>query len=586
MLAIIILYDNHSLSEKSIAIFMEQLTRNQVSSQTLDHLGLVAATIHDLRLIERIDKLLPLNMDKGVNLTIGQRVASMILTGLGFIDTRLYMFAEYLQDKPLERLIGAGVKAEDFTDDSLGRGLDRIHGYGVERFFGELSYDIALQEGFLGKFSHTDTTSLSLEGAYNYTPDEIPQPVEGALPTPEVTYGYSKAHRPDLKQVILSLATTGAASFPIWMESHSGNASDQKTLIETAGRMEAFSASLKTHSNGFLYVADSAMYSGCLKQSGDLLWLSRVPERVKHAKDLLSLADDAFIWKDQGNGYKVCQIGVNYKVKQSWCLVYSEQAFKREMITFERNLAKAQEESSKAFWHLSCKEFGCEDDAQKAAKKLSSGWRYYQLKFEVEAVKKYNKAGRPKATEAADLVIYKLKGEVVANEVAIELMKRRKGRFIIATNDVEEKKVSEDELLSSYKSQSGTEGGFKFLKDDSFQVSSVFLEKPSRISALMAVMVLCLMVYNVAQYRLREALKVNDETIPDQKGKKTDTPTLKRVFKLFLGIQLLLIQSADLEQSIVINLNEVIIRIIKLYGYKAMEIYGISNRVEQKTTNG
>ena len=31
---------------------------------------------------------------------------------------------------------------------------------------------------------------------------------------------------------------------------------------------------------------------------------------------------------------------------------------------------------------------------------------------------------------------------------------------------VEEKKVSEEELLSNYKSQSSTEGGFKFLKDN------------------------------------------------------------------------------------------------------------------------
>ena len=29
-----------------------------------------------------------------------------------------------------------------------------------------------------------------------------------SLPTPDVNYGYSKAHRPDLKQVVLNMATT------------------------------------------------------------------------------------------------------------------------------------------------------------------------------------------------------------------------------------------------------------------------------------------------------------------------------------------------------------------------------------------
>ena len=31
----------------------------------------------------------------------------------------------------------------------------------------------------------------------------------------DVTYGYSKVHRPDLMQVVLNLATTGVANFPL-----------------------------------------------------------------------------------------------------------------------------------------------------------------------------------------------------------------------------------------------------------------------------------------------------------------------------------------------------------------------------------
>ena len=94
----------------------------QVYSETIDHLGLVAATIHDIGLIEKIDNLIPINKDKGANLTIGQRIAGMIMNGLGFVDTRLYMYAEFLADKPLERLIGNDVLPEYFTDDALARG--------------------------------------------------------------------------------------------------------------------------------------------------------------------------------------------------------------------------------------------------------------------------------------------------------------------------------------------------------------------------------------------------------------------------------------------------------------------------------
>ena len=64
------------------------LDSNQISSQSIDHMGLVAATIHDLGIIQAIDKLIPVSLQKGARLTMGERVAGMILNGLGFIDTR------------------------------------------------------------------------------------------------------------------------------------------------------------------------------------------------------------------------------------------------------------------------------------------------------------------------------------------------------------------------------------------------------------------------------------------------------------------------------------------------------------------
>jgi len=52
--------------------------------------------------------------------------------------------------------------------------------------------------------------------------------------------GHSKDHRFDLKQMVLNLATTGAAGFPIWMESHSGNASDKKFCKKAQQRCMVF----------------------------------------------------------------------------------------------------------------------------------------------------------------------------------------------------------------------------------------------------------------------------------------------------------------------------------------------------------
>ena len=77
------------------------LKEEQISGKVLDHLGLVAATIEELRLVKRIDERIPVSKQKGGKTTIGQRVSAMILNGLGFIDDRLYMFPEFLKNKPV-----------------------------------------------------------------------------------------------------------------------------------------------------------------------------------------------------------------------------------------------------------------------------------------------------------------------------------------------------------------------------------------------------------------------------------------------------------------------------------------------------
>ncbi len=89
-------------------------------------------------------------------------------------------------------------------------------------------------------------------------------------------------------------------------------------------------------------------------------------------------------------------------------------------------------------------------------------------------------------------------------------------------------------MLGDYKTQQDVEGGFRFLKDPWFMLDSVFLKKPSRISALMMVMTLCLMVYNVAEHRMRKNLVANEETLPNQKGKAISNPTLRWVFQIIL----------------------------------------------------
>nr|WP_109996955.1 IS1634 family transposase [Candidatus Cardinium hertigii] len=128
---------------------------------------------------------------------------------------------------------------------------------------------------------------------------------------------------------------------------------------------------------------------------------------------------------------------------------------------------------------------------------------------------------------------------LVEDILTIDQAKLSKGRFILATNQLDKEELPDQELLSTYKEQSVTESGFKFIKDHTFEVDSIFLKKPTRISTLMMVMTLCLMVYSIAQYYLRKELVSSNETILSQSGYATNRPSMQWVYRLFHGIHVI-----------------------------------------------
>ncbi len=563
------------------------IVREQIAgSETLDHLGLVAATIDKLCLVPMIDKLLPVSKEKGAKTTMGQRVSAMIMNGLGFIDDRLYMFPKFLSNKPVEKLIGEGISAKDFNDDALGRCLDSIYAYGTTKMFSELALSIGLRHNVISRKSHVDTTTLTVYGDYDEE-DEVDntaapllaefqpnldtvlsQYLDLALPK----RGHAKNHRHDLKQMTLLLATSGASGFPIWMEAHSGNASDKKTLELASERMQKFCNALAL-APSFLHIGDSAMYLSCVERGDDILWLSRVPETLNIAKTLITRTDIA--WQAMDNGYQIHELAQTYKgVEQRWLLVYSEHAYKKEVETLARNIAKEQDSLTKAIWHLSNQAFGCEKDGLKAVTALHKRIKFHTISATISSSKKYTGRGKPKPDAPYELEYY-VSTTIVADEVAISQAKLTKGRFILATNQLDEQELPTIAILATYKEQSATESGFKFIKDDAFELDSIFLKKPERINGLMMVMTLCLMVYSFAEHFLREALESKDETLPLQTGRLSKKPSMKWIYRMFQGVHVLKLRLGNSIDRIVLNLDDTLRRIIGYFGDVACKIYDL-----------
>lgn len=84
-----------------------------LSNARVDHLGLVAGFAKEMKLAERIDKLLGVYPDEKV--TVGESVVAMILNGLGFTDRPLSLVSQFFENVPISMLFREGLSAEDFN---------------------------------------------------------------------------------------------------------------------------------------------------------------------------------------------------------------------------------------------------------------------------------------------------------------------------------------------------------------------------------------------------------------------------------------------------------------------------------------
>lgn len=547
-----------------MAIHTQTGTMNAPSyhSQTLDHLGLVAGMVDELGLVPLIDQMLPKPID-GSTASYGQAVKAMIVNGLGFVQRALYLTPDFFRDKPVGRLVGEGIQAEQLNDDLLGRTLDKIHAYGLDKFYSPLSVQAVTRLKLTGDKAHLDSSSFHTDGVYNSAcpPDNSEQIIH-------ITRGYSRDHRPELNQLVLQLICENQAGIPVLMQPLSGNSSDKTDFRET----------IKSHLNqlqadvGIRYlVADSALYTAeTLPTLQDVYWVTRVPETLKLAKEQIH-THAATLMADRKT-QSLQSITVTYaNIQQRWLLVYSPEAYQRALKTVERQLFKQSQKECSAFQALCREPFACQADAEKALvkwQKKACVTQVCDVRYIQEA--RYRGRGRPAAGAEPDHYDVYIEGDIATQVAAYQERLERKSCFIIATNEQDVSRLADDELLITYKEQQTVERGFRFLKDPQFMASTLFLKSVKRVMALTVIMTLCLMVYAALEYRIRQSLQENEETFPNQLGKQVVNPTARWVFQYFTGIHLL---SINEQQVLVLNMNEKHRLLIQLLGNHYQQIY-------------
>jgi transposase len=324
------------------------------------------------------------------------------------------------------------------------------------------------------------------------------------------------------------------------------------------------------------FIADSALYSEeNIKSLSQVKWITRVPATLNEVQDLCKSTTPEQMQESALKGYRYLEVENNYGgVQQRWLVVFSEASHKREVATFQKSLAKKRVEAEKALKQLSQQEFSTRKAAKAAVAVLEKQWKFHQAKVEVEKVFHYKGPGRPRKGQKPERVGWRVVGQVVDREEAIAEALKSKGKFVLGSNELDKEPLPAEMILRAYKGQAASvERGFRFLKDPMFFASSLFLEKPERIMALLMVMCLSLLVYALAERALRTELVQRDESIPNQVGKPTQRPTMRRVFQVFEGIDVLLIHNHLGIQRQVLNLKPVHLHILDLLGPEVKKCY-------------
>ena len=171
------------------------LSSSEISIQTINHLGLVAGIIDEIGIEEMINEVV--GLDQRELVTSGQVVKGIILNGLGFTSQPLYLFP-------------------------------------------------------ITNFSHLDSSSFSVHGKY-LTNNLIPSKQEEDSPSEPapitITKGYSRDHRPDLKQFIIDLIVSGDGGIPLFLRVADGNEQDKvNDKTRRAGRFILATNELKESS--------------------------------------------------------------------------------------------------------------------------------------------------------------------------------------------------------------------------------------------------------------------------------------------------------------------------------------------------
>jgi transposase len=478
-----------------------------------------------------------------------------------------------------------GLREQDLArlhDDRLGRSLDRMfEGIGPALIMAVVrhvirEFAISLEE------LHNDSTTVSFYGAYDNAGQESEQ---RGRPTHAITWGHSKARRPDLKQLLYILTVTSDGNVPVFFTSASGNTVDDGTHIGNWNLLY----DLIGHAN-FLYVADCKLASRenlshiATRDGRFVTVLPRGRSEDVAFRQRLRAAPSALKWTllyvlGNDDGQIVDELfacGDDHVHSEGYRLLWyrSTRKAKQDKTRRARSIQKGTEALSDLRARLQGPRTRFRERAkveqaltELLAEAEASSWLLVEIDEQEEETFRQAARGRPseqtkylKETRSRFTLTWKL------NVESLSEAEREDGVFPLLTND---RKLSATEVLQAYKRQPLLEKRFSQFKTD-FAVAPVYLKNVSRIQGLLAAYFFVLLVQTLLERELRQAMaRAGEASLPlYPEDRKCARPTTHRVIEVFSSIQRHEVRLGEGEPQVMVTkltkLQRTIIRLLGL----------------------
>jgi transposase len=436
-------------------------------------------------------------------------------------------------------------------DDRLGRALDRLFdSVGPELILAVVrqvvqEFAVSLDE------LHNDSTSISFFGAYEGAEKESTQ---RGRATHALTWGHSKDHRPDLKQLLYILTISEDGGVPVYFTTASGNQTDDRTHLQTwdllhqlVGRPEflyvadcklASSENLShiaTRGGRFVTVLprthqEDEQFRARLRQSPTgVVWqpLYDVLDKDGQLLDRFSVCAEAMtssdgyrlLWYHSTRKAQLDTLARNRRLQRAWAELADLQARLTGPRTRYRQRVKVEQAVARIL-----------EDADVAA------WLRVTIEEQGQDTYRQARPGRPskdtpyrKETRTAYSLAWELDQQLLSEA------EREDGVFPLLTND---RTFDAEQVLRAYKRQPLIEKRFSQFKTD-FAVAPVYLKNVARIQGLLAVYFLVLLLQTLLERELRRAMaRGNLPSLPlYPEGRACTRPTTQKIIELFEPIQ-------------------------------------------------